>query len=317
MKVMMFSHMNRMAVTALSALALCLSSCHTTLYNAAALGDVETVRRELAAGANPNKSASKANLIWQIPSALVTVPVDVAQVGLFIGTLGLYGILVGWDEKVYFASDPVFDFGKKPPAEVAYERGHTAVLDELAKAGTIVAPDNVLYKKLILQPEQYTVCDSSDGFDFGCVGSFDVPFDSYWPANRAFSRSGGEVRVHSWKDANPVDIKAKIIKHVYGVPIYEGDGENLYEHYRRQTVDSAEVVYRNSLGMGSSWIYGNVYLKFDSPSSGTYREVTTCVSDDPCATMGRFWLKDVPAVDDSASKIAKPSAKKRKSKKRR
>ena len=57
-----------------------LSSCHTTLYNAAKEGDVETVRQELAAGVPMNKSASKANLIWQIPTALITVPLDVVQV---------------------------------------------------------------------------------------------------------------------------------------------------------------------------------------------------------------------------------------------
>ena len=108
-----------------------LTSCHTTLYNAAREGDVKTVREELAEGADINKGASKANLIWQVPAVFVAPVLDVAQIGLAIGTLGIYDNLV-LSKQDQPLMEKVINFSKKTPMEVAT---NPDVITELLLAG--------------------------------------------------------------------------------------------------------------------------------------------------------------------------------------
>ena len=205
MKLHLFSRLTKtVALAACTAMAL--SSCHTTLYNAAARGDVETVRKELSAGAPVNESASKANICWQVPAALVTVPVDVVQVCLNIGTLGLYSAIAGGDGKIYPISEYVFKYGKKTPAEVAYERGHTAVLDELAKAGAVVAPKSAVGKELVLVTERhaYSPLDINSKMNdiFEDIQNENNIKCKYWCDNLSYEQSSSDEDCMKWTTSN-------------------------------------------------------------------------------------------------------------------
>ena len=289
-----------------------LSSCHTTLYNAAKEGDVETVRQELAAGVPMNKSASKANLIWQIPTALITVPLDVAQaagVPLLVTPIA-YALATGSSKvTVKFLSDSVFNFGDKTPLEVAYEKGHTAVVDEFAKAGATVAPDSVSQKLFVTQ----TLWRGEDP-----EISFERPeistklFSTYW--NNEFMKiqwrkddaawspstlmeATGAI---SWKDGNTVSVTESMGK---------GDDykENRHQlEYHRSGVRTAFVVYRFQHDrINRSYDNYTYYeLNFETPSSGTFNAIARETLHDWSDhwTSGRFWLKDAPATAEPAKK---------------
>ncbi len=292
-----------------------LSSCHTTLYNAAKEGDVETVRQELAAGVPMNKSASKANLIWQIPTALITVPLDVVQVAgvpLLVTPIA-YALIAGengrYEGKLKFLSDSVFNFGDKTPLEVAYEKGHTAVVDEFAKAGATVAPDSVSQKLFVTQ----TLWRGEDP-----ETSFERPeistklFSTYWnnefmkiqwrKDDAAWSPSTlmGATGAISWKDGNTVSVTESMGK---------GDDykENRHQlEYHRSGVRTAFVVYRFQHDrIYRSYDNCTYYeLNFETPSSGTFNAIERETMHDGYEhwSSGRFWLKDAPATAEPAKK---------------
>ena len=115
-----------------------LTSCHTTLYNAAREGDVKTVREELADGADVNKSASKANLIWQVPATVVAVPIDAAQIAGIpclvtpIAYVLLFGENGSYQGKLKFLTKAVTEFGSETPMQAAT---NPDVITELLLAG--------------------------------------------------------------------------------------------------------------------------------------------------------------------------------------
>lgn len=280
-----------------------LSSCHTALYNAAERGDVETVRRELADGAPINQGSSKANLWWQIPAALVTVPVDVAQLGLSIGTLGLYPVLV-WDKKVPSATEAVFQFGKKTPAEAAYERGHTAVLDELSKAGAGIAPESVAYKTIFFQTYW------NRHLDYDSLNDVSMPA----PATEEITNYlASHNNVASWIESKneytiSTNLNSKLIS--WGdnntVKCQESSEDYAGEHqliYKRDGLNKAVVMH---ILDGSSFrriteertIYS---LTFDSPASGSFISIRRDLSHEnegETWTSGRFRLVDAPAIPE-------------------
>lgn len=136
--------LSRIALITLGA-AVCLTgpSCRSTIYRAARDGDDQTVRQELRYGANPNDKPSKAHLLWAVPTALVTVPVDITQICLVFGTLGLYvPIAEGIAGGSPLLTPHVVDFFRTP-IEVAYDNGHTNVVSTLAENGANV-PSHVI-----------------------------------------------------------------------------------------------------------------------------------------------------------------------------
>ncbi|MDO5464391.1 MAG: hypothetical protein Q4F40_05615 [Akkermansia sp.] len=71
-----------------------LSSCHSNLYRAAERGDITAVRREIAYANTLSESEkeehlsgepSSANLLWIIPTALITIPLDLPLIMLSAG----------------------------------------------------------------------------------------------------------------------------------------------------------------------------------------------------------------------------------------
>ena len=123
-------------VAALAATALSTTSCRSTLYRAAEAGDIQAVREELKTGADPNGKPSRAQLIWQIPAIVASIPVDVAQVGLTIGTLGVYADVVMKPQEEPFLLSKIERFIHKRAIEVAEENNHLDIVKELVLAGS-------------------------------------------------------------------------------------------------------------------------------------------------------------------------------------
>ncbi len=123
-------------VAALAATALSTTSCRSTLYRAAEAGDIQAVREELKTGADPNGKPSRAQLIWQVPAIVASIPVDVAQVGLTIGTLGVYADVVMKPQEEPFLLSKIERFIHKRAIEVAEENNHLDIVKELVIAGS-------------------------------------------------------------------------------------------------------------------------------------------------------------------------------------
>lgn len=120
----------------LAAAAMGLSSCRSPLYYAAERGDIQTVERQIIVRhADVNDKPSKAHLWWQIPTYLVTVPVDITLIYGSIFTLPLYV------DNPFVSTKWVADFGKNTPLEAALENGHLDVVEYLIDNGAKCTPE--------------------------------------------------------------------------------------------------------------------------------------------------------------------------------
>ncbi len=113
-----------------------MSSCRSVLYNAAERGDLRTVELQLTERhADVNAKPSKAHLWWQIPTYLVTVPVDITL------NYGSVFILPLYVENPFVTTKWVADFGKKTALEAALENGHLDVVECLIAHGAKCSPE--------------------------------------------------------------------------------------------------------------------------------------------------------------------------------
>lgn len=127
----------------LTCAALFTTGCRSTLYRAAEAGDVQTVKAELADGAEPSGKASAANLLWQIPTGIITIPVDLVR--LFLpGTPGWYETgkktergtpEMKFDWKTLLTRK-VYNYRKATAMDVATDKNHAEVITELILAGS-------------------------------------------------------------------------------------------------------------------------------------------------------------------------------------
>ncbi len=296
-----------------SCAALILSSCHSTLYNAAKQGDVETVKKELAAGVSVNKSASNANLLWQIPTSLITVPLDTVNVvgysiGMFtIGILGIPTSMMRGNNHLVFLTESVFNFEDQTPAEVAYENNHTAVVEEFVKAGAVEAPDSVAHKQIIFQFDKTP--DYRDGVgesvaEGGALGGEKLQdalknFESCWDEHylRHFWISCNERGDLTWQETNKY-VHEEVHQNVE-LGIYSRNAISL--EYTRIDFNKAYICRSEAWdGAALSGVKHDYYvLKFITPTTGTVRHIH---DGDPSGGVdgvrcesGRFWLKDAPA----------------------
>lgn len=111
-----------------------LNSCHSTLYRAAKVGDVQTIREELKNGANPEGTASAANILWQIPAFPIVLTADVAQISAIIGTLGFYGNVIPLIYEKELTPDVLY-FRDKTAMEVALKNKQVESVSELIIGG--------------------------------------------------------------------------------------------------------------------------------------------------------------------------------------
>lgn len=276
-----------------------LASCHTPLYNAAERGDLAAVQQEIADGAALNKGASGANMMWQAPAYLVTFPLDIAQVALTIGSMGLYPTVMerlGCPPSELLLSPKVYDFGSMSPAEIAWEKGHADVLQELAKAGVAMAPASVAGKELILQQEEMASLPSidmndlsrvRDKGDMGCI-------DSYWKQAVSWEKEQDTSSL-SWTDSNEV-IKEKKTREKEGGVWLEG-WDNMELYYKQTGIKRAMVTHAYSAllpGAGYPDVGGQkILLDFQSSTHGRYFMIQVQKPDMMWQSYGKFWLKDV------------------------
>ena len=133
-------------ILALTISAVGLSACRSTLYSAARDGDLQTVKEELAEGADPEGKASGANLIWQVPTYLLALPIDIVRL---LGPITLIEPFIdpGWEfsgevdkngnRKLRFNDDTfltkkVYQFGDKTAMSVTK---NPEIITELLLAG--------------------------------------------------------------------------------------------------------------------------------------------------------------------------------------
>ena len=132
-----------LSVMLLGAVALSGVGCRSTLCVAGGGGDVQAVKQELEQGANPDGKAPMANLLWQIPTSLVTIPLDMVRTVAFPTLIWpIFDPLYYYDDqgKMKYDTDKyltkgVFAFSSKTAADVAEELDRDAVLTELILAG--------------------------------------------------------------------------------------------------------------------------------------------------------------------------------------
>lgn len=255
-----------------------LSACRSPMYRAAARGDVEAVRAELAAGADPEAQPSAWQRWWQYPASLVTYPVDMVM-GLC--TLGWYdeAHLTHWVTR-----------GNKSPVDIAWQRGHRAVLSVMADAGATVAPDTMMGKKLLLQEDRYGVTGyTQDSVVRDDVGNENVAdcFVRYWSEEDDWTQHRSIYLKHClWGQA---DKQGVVVRH----PVGRRQGKPTVErpdvlYYRRTGVRSAEVTVRFSAPFAEANKYE---LSFESPTSGTYRHLYANDKGAVRQFAGRFWLR--------------------------
>ena len=136
----------KLTAITLAAAALSVSACRSTLYSAARDGDLQTVKEELAEGADPEGKASGANLIWQVPTYLLALPIDIVRL---LGPITLIEPFIdpGWEfsgevdkngnRKLRFNDDTlltkkVYQFGDKTAMSVTK---NPEIITELLLAG--------------------------------------------------------------------------------------------------------------------------------------------------------------------------------------
>ena len=122
----------------LAAAAMGLSSCRSPLYYAAERGDIQTVERQInVRHADVNDKPSMAHLWWQLPTTLVTLPIDITLIYGSVFTLPLYV------DNPFVTSEWVgsFTFLRKSPLEAALENGHLDVVECLIAHGAKCSPE--------------------------------------------------------------------------------------------------------------------------------------------------------------------------------
>lgn len=118
-----------------AAAAISLNSCRSPLYYAAERGDTQTVIRQLARHEDVNDKPSKAHLWWQIPTYLVTVPVDIT---LNYGSIFILPLYV---DNPFITTKWIADFGKKTPLEAALSNGKFDTVEVLIDNGAKCDPN--------------------------------------------------------------------------------------------------------------------------------------------------------------------------------
>ncbi len=133
-----------------AAAAISLNSCRSPLYYAAERGDTRTVELQLSKRhADVNDKPSKAHLWWQIPTYLVTIPVDIT---LNYGSIFILPLYV---DNPFVTTKWVADFGKKTPLEAALANGKFDTVEVLIDNGAKCDPNlkQWILKRRALQEE--------------------------------------------------------------------------------------------------------------------------------------------------------------------
>ena len=192
-------------------------------------------------------------------------------------------------------------------ADIAYRKGHTAVLKEMAKVGVAIAPQNIINKELILNK----IWEGTDENEIAGGLDENTTFSQFWPSVQLKMKRLPEDFIYklTWDGANP-----KQYSFIEKVPIFGTglpmDCENsLRQLYKRRNYNTAEVFYSHkSSGYCTTQRF---FLKFDSPSTGTYWEIATM---NPLYigeySKGRFHIQKSPIPAKSAKNVKKKKRRK-------
>lgn len=105
------------------------TSCRSTLYKAAERGDIETVHAELAKNKTIDSYARGPQNIFLLPIGATALTIDVANLALMIGTLGIYYHCLPTDRPFLLPRM------LKNPIDAALDGGHYEIANMLAARG--------------------------------------------------------------------------------------------------------------------------------------------------------------------------------------
>ena len=207
---------------------------------------------------------------------------------------------------------------KNEAADVAYKKGHTAVLEELGKSGVGVAHDTMTGKVLVLQTNKMGETNTQECNAPDAMHSPDsISPMSYWkpvswksPAQDDYCR----LRELSWADNRPN-------KFEYETREGEGSSYNTQSYTRigRNTAvacDSSSLMMDGaSSSLGRRWF--KYELTFETPTTGTFCGYDGEKYCNVNQLMGRFWVKEAAAPAAPAPKASKQATKKKTARKKR
>ena len=202
-------------------------------------------------------------------------------------------------------------WSKRRAANVAYEKGHTAVLDALAKAGVGIAPEAMSGKILVLQTDEMGEMSISESSAPAEIYNPDaITSISYWqpviwkrPAQDDYCR----LRELKWAHGQ---------KNKFETETNDSDGcAYTSQSYTRIDADEAIAYEMSSLSFPGGGMAGRHWLKyelkFETPNSGKFWGYDGEKYCNVNQLTGRFWLKEVAAPAVPAKKATKQTAKKK------
>ena len=150
-------------------------------------------------------------------------------------------------------------------ADIAYTKGHTEILNEFAKAGVAVAPDNIMNKEFVIHTNYG--CDYGDDHyvDAPCFDSnSQTDFEAYWPQNAQWVISNDTIKM-TWRQSNP-DIE--IVGNSY-------DSVKTQRYYKRIGRKHAEIFVKEFFGTASVFKVVTVryQLEFSSATQGHFKRI--------------------------------------------
>lgn len=200
-------------------------------------------------------------------------------------------------------------------ADIAYAKGHTAVLDELAKAGAAVAPKFMAGKMLVLQTDKMGETNTSELNAPEALWTPDALSPaSYWvPVNWVAPGQDEDCRLRElvWTSGqeNKFDIETSDAEHTDEVSrSYVRINRNNAVAYERKS-----SIYNGALW--TAWRGWHKYeLVFETPTSGHFYGYECSKLCNVYQLRGRFWVKDAPAEPEKKPEQAKKQGKKKKGK---
>ena len=200
-------------------------------------------------------------------------------------------------------------------ADIAYAKGHTAVLDELAKAGAAVAPKFMAGKMLVLQTDKMGETDTYEANAPEAIWSPDVISPaSYWvPVNWVVPGQDEYCRLIElvWSSGQENKFEKEST---------DSESTDYYsQSYVRINRNNAVAREMSSTMFHGGWTTaGRRWLKyelvFETPTYGHFYGYDGSKYCNVVQLRGRFWVKDAPAEPEKKPEQVKKQGKKKKGK---
>ena len=193
-------------------------------------------------------------------------------------------------------------------ADIAYKRGNTAVLDELARHGVGVAPDVMSGKVLVLQADKMGETSTASSQAPELMYTPDaLSMGAHWKlVNWTIPGEGDACRVRNMSWARGQQNK-------FAYQSGSGYTSQSYTRTGSNTAvacdSSSQMVPGTTTAAMQRWF--KYELKFETPTSGKFWGYQGEYNRNVKQLMGRFWVKGTSAQVTTEKKVTKPTPKKR------